>query len=460
MVDGMDNQAPHIGAPIANSLGPNDLDILKVEIIPGSVSAMYGMNAINGTANFITKNPFRFQGVMVSQKTGKNNLGNDNAKQTFFSETNLRMARVITKQLAVKVNGTFMTGSDWVANNRQDLNPIANASTGLTGDQNPGADLVNVYGDEQSNRRTLTLNGKQYAVSRTGYAEKEAASYGLQNIKADAGIFYRPKENIELAYTFRIAHQNNIYHRTNRFRFDDYVTQQHGLSLKSNSIQVKAYITSENSGSSYNIRSMVENIDRSFKSDNQWFTDFRNQFSASTQNGLSVADAMREARNQADLGRLQPGTQAYKDQIAKLRDINNWDLGAALRVKANLYHSEFQQDLSNEWLKSLKENQKLSLMYGLDFRNYSIVPDGNYFINPTKENGNLNYWKTGGFVQATKLIFKEKVKVNVVLRIDKNQYFDPTFNPRLAVVYSPTKVHNFRVSVQSGHRFTSILEAF
>src|SRR5580765_7432159 len=34
MVDGIDNQAPHIGAPIANSLGPNDLDIYNVEVVP------------------------------------------------------------------------------------------------------------------------------------------------------------------------------------------------------------------------------------------------------------------------------------------------------------------------------------------------------------------------------------------------------------------------------------------
>lgn len=33
MVDGMDIQAPHIGAPIANTLGPNDLDINSVEIM-------------------------------------------------------------------------------------------------------------------------------------------------------------------------------------------------------------------------------------------------------------------------------------------------------------------------------------------------------------------------------------------------------------------------------------------
>src|SRR5262249_1145723 len=70
MVDGMDIQAPHIGAPIANTLGPNDLDIYNVEIIPGSASAIYGMNAINGTADFMTKNPFDFQGLDFQQRIG------------------------------------------------------------------------------------------------------------------------------------------------------------------------------------------------------------------------------------------------------------------------------------------------------------------------------------------------------------------------------------------------------
>ncbi len=41
LVNGMDNQAPHVGTPIVNALGPNDLDIEHVEIIPGVASALY-----------------------------------------------------------------------------------------------------------------------------------------------------------------------------------------------------------------------------------------------------------------------------------------------------------------------------------------------------------------------------------------------------------------------------------
>ena len=143
MVDGIDNQAPHIGSPIGNSLGPNDLDILSVELIPGSASAMYGMNAINGVANFSTKDPFQYQGVAISQKTGVNNINSPDSRSTVFSETNLRIAKAFNDRWAFKVNGSFVKGTDWVANNRPDLNPNANSSTGLTGDSNPGADVVN-----------------------------------------------------------------------------------------------------------------------------------------------------------------------------------------------------------------------------------------------------------------------------------------------------------------------------
>ena len=63
MVDGLDIQAPHIGAPMANALGPNDLDILNVEIVPGSASALYGMNAIKlGAINLLNQYYYSFIG--------------------------------------------------------------------------------------------------------------------------------------------------------------------------------------------------------------------------------------------------------------------------------------------------------------------------------------------------------------------------------------------------------------
>src|SRR6185369_2536740 len=78
LVDGMDVQSPHIGGPIANSLGPSDLDIDNVEILPGVASALYGMNTVNGLANITTKNPFTSSGVSIQQKTALTHLGDPN----------------------------------------------------------------------------------------------------------------------------------------------------------------------------------------------------------------------------------------------------------------------------------------------------------------------------------------------------------------------------------------------
>ncbi|HLZ16943.1 MAG TPA: TonB-dependent receptor, partial [Cyclobacteriaceae bacterium] len=304
---------------------------------------------------------------------------------------------------------------------------------------------------------TLTLGGKQYVVSRSGYAEKDVTDYGLQNMKGDASIYFRPGSKLEFVYTYRAARQNNIYQRTNRFRLDGYVTQQHALTIKSPTIQFKTYLTQENTGNSYNIRSMAENIDRGFKSDNVWFSDFTNQYNASITGGATVPDAMNAARAFSDNGRVQPNTAEMRNQINNLRNINNWDYGAALRVNASLFHSEFQHEITN---LVFRRDRQVSLMYGLDYRDYIIVPDGNYFINPTDPGKNLNYWKTGGFIQATKSLLHDRLKVNAVVRVDKNQYYGPKVNPRLAVVYSPAPAHNFRFSVQNGFRFPSIFEAF
>ena len=78
LVDGVDNQAPHIGGPIGNVLGPSDLDVSNVELVPGTAAALYGLNAINGLANFTTKNPFNSQGLSVRQQTGLNHLADPN----------------------------------------------------------------------------------------------------------------------------------------------------------------------------------------------------------------------------------------------------------------------------------------------------------------------------------------------------------------------------------------------
>ncbi|KGO85520.1 TonB-dependent receptor [Flavobacterium rivuli WB 3.3-2 = DSM 21788] len=464
LVDGIDNQAPHIGAPIGNAMGPSDLDIERVEIIPGTASALYGLNAINGLANFITKDPFTNTGITFQQKTGVNHVDDSNSGAKMFTETSFRIAQKLSDRFAFKLNGTFTKGSDWIADNRTDLNANANTGVGIAGGvNNPAYDPVNGYGNESSNRRTLTLNGRRYVVARTGYSEKDVTDYNVQNIKADIGLYYKISPKTTLSYTYRFADLDNVYQRANRFELKDYILQQHAVELKNDIFQVRAFVTTENTGKSYNLRSAAENLDRSFKSDNDWYADYTTAFNnALAAPGANTAQALNQARAAADMGRLQPGTTAFKNKLNELADINNWDEGAALRVRDKLVHGEAQVDISKVLGKNFKESTGLDLLAGADYQSYIINPDGNYFINPKpgKTFNTFSYGKTGGFIQAGKSLLHGLLKLSATLRADKNDYFDIKYNPRIAAVLTPGKNQSIRMSFQSGSRFPSIFEAF
>jgi iron complex outermembrane receptor protein len=463
LVDGVDNMAPHLGAPIGDAIGPSDLDIESVEIIPGTASALYGMNAINGLANFITRSPFSSQGFSIQQKTGVNHVNDPQTAAKLFSETSVRYAQALSKKFAFKINGTFTKGYDWIADDRTDLNASANAKLGIPGGpDNPGYDPVNGYGNESSDRKTITLGGKQYVVARTGYYEKEVTSYDLQNIKADAGLEYKLNEKSSLTYTYRFADLDNIYQRANRFRLTDYILQQHALGYKSPVVQALAYWTKENTGKSYNLRSAAENMDRNYKSDDVWYKDFTSGFNSAIAAGSNTQQALQQARQQADAGRYQPGTAAFNDKLKELGDINNWDYGSALRVKDDMYHVEGQVDISRALSADFTKKTGFQFLTGFDSRTYVVHPDGNYFINytPGKTFEDFNYGKTGAFVQVGKSLFDDKVKISGILRADKNDYFDLKFSPRITLVYSPVVEQNFRFSYQSGYRYPSLFEGF
>lgn len=456
LVDGVDNQSPHIGAPMADALMPGDLDMVSAEVVAGVATALYGMNATNGLVNFQTKNPFETEGLSFRQQAALYHFGSpEGISPKAFAESSLRWAKVLSAKWAFKINTTFTKGYDWLADNRDDLYPGGNASAGLTGADNPAYDAVNGYGNESSNRRTLSLGGKNYVVARSGYLEREVADYGLQNIKAETAVFWRPAEGTELSYTLRGALLNTIYQRSNRFRLERYRLSQQVVQFKNPVVQARAYLTGENTGDSYNLRSMAENIDRRFKPDNAWFADYAAVFETAAGNGFSIADAHRVARLAADENRPRPNTATFENLIETLRHVNNWDVGAALQVKARLAHAEGVINAGK-----LLKMKKLDWQIGADTRDYIIVPDGNYFINPTESGADLNYWKYGFFTQVAQSLMHDKLRISATLRADKCQYFDLVWNPRLTAVYDLGRERYARFSFQNGYRFPSIFEGF
>lgn len=458
LIDGIDNQAPHIGAPIGNSLGANELDINKIELLPGTTATLYGVNATNGLVNIITKNPFDFPGATISVFNGINRISpNNNTLPYPLQQINFRFAEKINEKWAWKVCLGGISGKDFEASNFEDLAPNINSSTGLYGQINPGKDLLNTYGDESTNRRVLTLGGKKYYVSRTGYKESELTDYQIKNFKGDLSIHHR-YQNGEIIISNKVAIINSIYQRSNRFVLSNYKLNQSSLIWQNDFGYLKIYSTFENTGNSYNLRSLAENLDRSFKSDDSWFLDYANSFNNAILNGKEIDDAHQTARIQADRGRLDPGSSSFDEMKASLININNWDLGAALKVKSFLTNGEIGMNW-NEICSLFIGKNKISLLSGVDWRRYSIIPDGNYFINPNPQKKNLDYSKYGGFIQASST-FKSNLKVTSAIRIDKCDYFKMKLNPRITISWNNPKKIQLRIGYQSGYRFPSIFEGF
>ena len=463
MVDGVDNISPGIGAPVANAVGPSDLDIESVELIPGAASALYGLNAVNGIANLKTKSPFKYEGLSIYHRTGVNHVDDNNHAPALYTESAIRFAKVFAKKFAFKINADYSQGIDWIANNTHDQYfDAGNKTNAALGANNPAADLINRYGDEyNSDLRTLTLNGKNYDISRTGYMEKDLTDYAVKNAKFDAALHYKINDLTEFSYVYRIGVVTNNYQRGNRVRLDGETIQQHAFEIKSPDYTLKAYYTKENTGNnSFNFRPLGDNIDLAFKKPNQWYSDFTKGFNNAYAAGSNISDALIQARTFADNGRFQPGTKAFDSVLNQIKHINNWDtVGAQLVLKSSFVHLEGQYDFSKyvKWIK---------ILAGFNYRNYVISPDGNNYVNPETfidpkaASKDFNYYSYGAFVQATKNIFNEKLRLTASLRVDKSEYFDPKINPRFAIVYSPSPNHNFRTSFQNGYRFPTLFEGF
>ncbi|HMH23721.1 MAG TPA: TonB-dependent receptor [Puia sp.] len=503
LVDGVDMQAATLGVPLGNAIGPTELDIASVEITPGAASALYGMNAVNGMANLLTKNPFTSQGLSLYQKTGVNHVDGVDHDPSILTESAIRYAKAINNRLAFKVNFDYMEGTDWRSNTRLDQNPnsLKSANPGfpsLNGANNVAFDGWNKYGDDVLSGSNvvalsgLTIDGKAnqtLRVARTGYWETDLVSPKVRNIKFDAAVHYRLNEKTEISYSYRVGTMDGVFQRGNKIRLQGVVVQNHHFEIKGSNYIIRSYISLENTGSSYNVKPLADNLDlytggaTDVNTPTSWGTKYKNALTAfATNNGGSLtsanlAAATLYARQQADAGRAEPGTARFNRLVDTIIKINNWDIkssaipnapatgGAALIQKSRLYHTEAQWDLS-------KQVKIFDLLIGGDARIYQVIPDGNNFVDFTRPIDQRNvplkdgsfgkdvlYKKFGGFTQVTKTFLDEKLKIFASLRYDYNPEFDPKLTPRLAAVYTLHEKHNFRFTFQEGYRFPALFEA-
>lgn len=459
LVDGMDNSSPLLNFVLGNMIGISEIDVQSVELLPGASSALYGANAFNGILFMNSKSPFTSQGITAYAKYG--NTSQKAAGSNDFYDYGVRVAHAFSTKFAAKANFTFMKGTDWYATNYDDVKiPGVDRS-------NPNYDGINVYGDNVSTNiysvgekiaavnpafaPLSTLLPKQN-VSRTGYNEVDLTDNKVKNAKVDFSLHYKPWSNdTELIWQSKFGTGNAVYQGANRYYLNNFTMQQHKLELKGKNFFVRGYTTTEDGGRSYDMGFTGININRTWKSDSQWFQDYAIKYASAFAGLVPITGLAGNstashafARSQADTGRYLPGSPEFKTAFNKVTADADVLTGSRLQDNSRIWHSD-----ANYNFKDLVKFAEIQV--GGSYRLYELNSGGRIY---TDANSQINYTDYGAYTQIQKKLMEDRLKLTGSVRYDKSKNFDGNFSPRLSAVYSAgtDKNHNFRASFQTGFR--------
>ncbi|WP_291797160.1 TonB-dependent receptor [Lutibacter sp.] len=466
LVDGMDNSSPALNFNLGNLLGMSELDVNSVELLPGASSALYGANAFNGILFMTSKNPFDSAGISSYVKTGITSqiAAGDNT----FTDVGIRMAHKFSDKFAAKASFSYLKGTEWYATDYEDY-----ANTGATR-ADIDYDGLNVYGDEVSTSldfRELAIGAgvpdfiadalglSAQTVSRTGYNEVDLMDYVAQSAKVDISLNYRPFANdLEVSYNAKFGNGNTIYQGANRYAIKNFFMQQHKLEVKGDNFFVRAYVTDEDAGDSYDSRFAAINLNRSWKSDTQWFTEYAQTYIGGRTGqipglpALDDATAHSIARQVAQTGALVPGTAAFDSALDAVTSDPNLTTGAKFQDNTKIYHAD-----ANYNLRDLTDVADIQV--GGSWRQYSLNSNGTIF---TDYDGPIDYNEYGAYMQVQKKFIDDRLKFTGSLRYDKAKNFDGNYSPRVTVSYSlgEGKTRNLRASFQTGFRNPSTQDQY
>lgn len=458
LVDGMDNSSPLLNFVLGNLIGISEIDVQSVELLPGASSALYGANAFNGILFMTSQSPFDKQGITAYAKFGQTSqaaAGNNN-----FYDYGIRMAKAFSPHFAAKANFTFMRGTDWFATNYDDR-----TFAGRTRSHH-NYDGMNVYGDEVSTN-IKSVGGNLVAlgllpaglaaqlpnenVSRTGYNETDLTESKVMNTKLDFSLHGRPfgNDKLEIIWQSKFGFGNSVYQGGNRYNLNNFFMQQHKLEFKGKNFFLRGYTSTEDGGRSYDMGFTGWNVNRQWKSDNNWFGQYAGAYAQAAFGlipgvGTTPAEAHAFARRTADTGRLIPGTDAFKKAFNTVIADPDILTGSKLVDNSRIYHS----DLNYNFKDLIKVAE---IQVGGSYRLYDLNSFGRIY---TDKNSTISYNEYGVYTQVQKKLMDDRLKLTGSIRYDKAQNFAGNYSPRLSAVYTAgdKKAHTFRGSFQTGFR--------
>lgn len=511
-IDGMDNQAPGLNFSVGNIIGLTELDVDNIELLSGASSALYGSGGMNGTLLINSKSPFKYKGLSFQAKQGIMHLQDPGQKPTPYYDWSMRYATTLKgDKFGFKISGQFVKATDWGANDLGDVRRTSIASKVVPGNRStdPNYDGVNVYGDETTaNMQSVAQSAvvvsintilanlppgfpapppvTSYAqaqaylanpvfgpilggvlstnpqtapfylglkngvlpnqnVSRTGYNEKDLVDYNTLNFKATGGIFYKITPKVEASFNTYLGTGTTVYTGADRYSLKDLQMAQHKLEIRHPSWFLRGYTTQENAGNSYNATVLGRLINEDWKASTTWYPQYVAAYYNARMLGLSDYAAQQKAREFADVGRFMPGTNAF-DTAAKSIRSKPIPQGAMFLDRSDLWAAEGQVNISDLGGFS----NMIDVIAGVQWKEYVLNSQGTLFADST---GKLKPVETGGYVQLKKALFNDMLTITAAGRYDKHTNFEGRFTPRVTAVVKVAKVHNFRVSYQTGYRF-------
>ena len=491
LIDGVDNQSPGLNFSLGNFLGASELDIQRVDLVVGASGAYYGPNAFNGVINMQTKNPFLFPGLSVSMKGGERGL----------FECAIRWAQVFKNKkgedkFAYKINAFYMRAYDWEATN------YSATSQSPSNTKNPGGyDAVNRYGDEFSSPYFYTqpsstaFIGRGYYL-REGYQEKDLVDYNTNNTKLSGSFHYKITKNIEAIYASNFSTGTTVYQGDNRFSLKDIKFYQNRVEIRrEDKFFIRAYITNEDAGKTYDAYNTAIIMQNNAKSDEAWGKDYNNGlsnglgayvlnwYSRNANEGLNL-NSIPGANNQRlnfmqnywqttlydsliyfhELARLKasgmpsttinnyarfvPGTYQFDTSFQNTKSKYNTDGGSRLYDHSALYH------IAGEYKFKV---EKFDITTGGNYRLFA--PDSRGTIFSDTGNVVIRNHEVGGYLGVERKVLNDKLKISVTNRLDKNQNFNLLWSPAATFVYVQ-KQHVFRFSVSSAIRNPTLSDQY
>src|SRR5439155_11333268 len=122
----------------------------------------------------------------------------------------------------------------------------------------------------------------------------------------------------------RIGKMDGVFQRGNKIRLDNVVVQNQDLELKGSNYVIRSYVSIENTGDSYNVKPLADNMDlysggaSDTKTPTSWGTKYKNALNAyaaasgGSLTSQNLAAATQYARQQADASKVQSGTPEFE----------------------------------------------------------------------------------------------------------------------------------------------------